>query len=162
MSRKRPLSRLKATGRREGGTFFQVPHAVWSHPAFASLSAHALKLLIDIAGQYRGHNNGDLEATWSTMSRKRHWKSRDTLGRALGELARTGFLIRTRQGKRLCGTHEPSLYAVAWWPINVSDKHSMHTLTAPRTWIEISDAEKSKAGTLTVLGTSPPTRQAGW
>jgi len=145
---------LRVRGRRSSGTFFQVPHAAWRHPGFAALSAHALKLLIDIAGWYNGKNNGDLSATYSTLSRERCWKSRDTLHRALGELVRTGFLVRTRQGKRLCGAHMPSLYAVTWWPIDASDKHDMSTVTAPRLWL----TEDSKPDTIRVLGNAHQTR----
>lgn len=136
-------TRVRSTGRRESGTFFKVTHDAWRSPEFAALSAQALKLLIDIAGRYNGRNNGDLEATWTTMSRERGWKSRDTLHKALGELVQAGFLLRTRQGRRLCGKHEPSLYAVTWWAIDKSDKHPHLTTTAPRLWL----AKRANAST---------------
>lgn len=127
-------NRARATGRRESGTFIRLPHEAWRSPAFAALSAQALKLLIDIAGRYNGRNNGNLEATWTILSRERGWKSRDTLHKALGELVQAGFLFRTRQGRRLCGKHEPSLYAVTWWAIDASDKHQHSSTTALRLW----------------------------
>lgn len=130
-------SRQRTTGRRESGSFLAIPHRAWRHPRFARLSAHALKLLIDIAGQYNGKNNGDLSAPFqSYLERERHWRSKDTLSRAMKELLSNGWLICTRKGKRIGGTHYPSLYAVTWWPIDASDKHTMETVTAPDTWKE--------------------------
>lgn len=124
----------RVKGRNPSGRFIRIPYDAWRSPAFASLTPHALKLLIDIAGCYNGKNNGDLSAAFSVLSRERYWKSRDTLGKAVAELLRTGFLIRTRRGKRLCGKHEPSLYAVTWWAIDPSDKHNMQTATPPHNW----------------------------
>lgn len=105
--------RSRATGRRESGTFFGLPHAVMASESYRALSAHAVKLLCDLGSQYHGFNNGDLSATWKVMQ-PLGWKSRDTLERAKKELVRAGMIELTRQG----GLHRCSLYALTWRPID--------------------------------------------
>ena len=146
-------TRQRAKGRRESGSFVKLPHAVWRHPKFAALSPYALKLLIDIAGLYNGQNNGDLAAPYSTLSRDRHWCSRDTLGRALAELLQSGFLLCTRRGKQVKGyggKHYPNLYAVTWWSIDRSEQHTMTTNIAPQTWLKDKQNPDTEAGIDTV------------
>ena len=106
-------SREKAKGRKEAGGYFALPHAVLDSPNYCALSAHAVKLLNDLGSQLRGHNNGDLSATWRILQ-LRGWRSRDTLTRALAELQHYGLIEKTRQGgKNLC-----CLYAFTWRPID--------------------------------------------
>jgi len=93
----------------EGGSFLSIPHQVLKSDAFSSLNAISVKLLIDLAAQYRGTNNGDLCCAW-TLMKVRGWKSRDTLCKALRELERSGFILKTRQG----GRNKASLYAITW------------------------------------------------
>lgn len=127
MSRRRE----RAKGRREGGSFVALPHAVIGGDEWADLSAHAVKLLLDLYAQYRGNNNGDLTAAWSIL-KVRGWRSKDTIYRALDELIGAGWLIKTRQG----GRHTPSLYAVSWQAIDHCDGKLdvVETNTAPGTW----------------------------
>lgn len=108
-------TRVKSKGRRETGLFIALPTHIFTSPQYANLSAHAVKLLIDLLSQYRGFNNGDLCATWSLMS-QRGWRSRDTLNRALKELMTAGFIEKTRQGERghSSGQRKPTLYGVTW------------------------------------------------
>ena len=87
----KPRNRRKHTGRAESGGFFALPHAVMASPAFRNLSAHGVKLLCDLGGQYRGANNGDLGAAWRVMN-PLGWRSRDTLSRALRELIDAGLI----------------------------------------------------------------------
>lgn len=56
----KPRSRQKHKGRREGGNFVMIPHAVQDSAAWAMASATAIKMLCDLARQYNGRNNGDL------------------------------------------------------------------------------------------------------
>lgn len=106
-------NRQKSKGRRESGSFCALPHSILESPEYATLSAKAVKCLLDIFGQFRGANNGDLGANWKEM-KKRGWKSRDTLAHALLELTASGFILKTRQG----GRRKCSLYAVTWLAIN--------------------------------------------
>ena len=90
-----------------------MPHDVLNSESYASLTAQAVKLLLDLGAQYRGSNNGDLCAAWTLMV-KRGWKSKATLYRAIRELEQKGFIYKTRQGGRHCA----SLYAITWQPID--------------------------------------------
>jgi hypothetical protein len=105
--------RDRVTGRKESGSFLGLPHAVLECRNFRLLSAHAVKLLVDLGASYRGNNNGDLCMTWKLMQ-PRGWKSRETLDRARRELLHFGFIELTRQG----GLHSPSLYALTWKPVD--------------------------------------------
>ena len=104
---------LRNKGRANRGPFIAMPRAVIDSPAWAAMNAHEVKLLMDLAAQFRGSQNGDLSAAWALMH-KRGWASRDTLAKALAGLLAKGFITRTRQGgRRVC-----SLYAVSWEGIN--------------------------------------------
>jgi hypothetical protein len=93
--------------------YVPLPFDVLRSPALTVLSAHALKLLLDLLAQYNLRNNGDLTAAWTVMSR-RGWKSRDTLFRAVTELESRGWIARTRQG----GRKRCNLYAVTFFGID--------------------------------------------
>ena len=106
-------NRTKAKGRREGHSFAGIPHAVLKTRKYASLSAWAVKLLVDVTAQYTSRNNGDLQAAWTCM-RERGWKSKGTLERSVRELESVGFILRTRKG----GRNKCALFAITWQPID--------------------------------------------
>ena len=110
---KKRRSRPNATGRSEVVRFLRLSRPVYDSDNFKKLSASALKLLIDIAIQYNGRNNGDLQASLEPM-RHRGWVSSSTLNRAKRELEYYGFIELTRQGGLGCC----SLYAVTWEAID--------------------------------------------
>lgn len=112
-------TRAKTTGRREQGSFIALPHAILESPEYASLSAHAVKLLLDLFSQYRGDNNGDFTAAWKLM-KPRGWTSKAMLYRALRELQDKGWIVTTRQGGRagLGASRVCSLFGVTWKPID--------------------------------------------
>jgi len=100
-------------GRASRGPFLAIPREVMNSPAWAKMTAHEVKLVMDVAAAYRGNNNGDLSCTWGAMF-KRGWSSKETLAKALAGAIERGFLAKTRQGgRRVC-----SLFAITWEPIN--------------------------------------------
>lgn len=105
--------RVRAKGRRDGGSFSAWPHDCGRHENFARLSFKARALLFDLLTHYNGSNNGDLCCAWSVM-KLRGWKSRETLNEARHELLRTGWLVQTRQG----GRNLASLYALTFYAID--------------------------------------------
>jgi hypothetical protein len=105
---------------REPGQFVTFPQAVLHSPAFKRLSAHAVKLLLDLLSQFKGNNNGDLCAAWKLME-KRGWKSRETLNKARKELLSEDLITLTRQG----GMHQASLYAVTFRKIDPCEGKSL-------------------------------------
>ncbi len=107
--RKRP----KHTGRGKGHSFIQLPHYLIQSPQFCALSGTAVKVLLFLAGQYNGKNNGDLSATESMVSTAGVC-SRRGVGSVLIGLEEAGFIVKTRTGhRRLC-----NLYGLTWYPID--------------------------------------------
>ncbi len=47
-----------------------MPHVVVNSPQYAKLKPRSVKLLLDLAAQYKGNNNGNLCAAWSIMQKK--------------------------------------------------------------------------------------------
>ena len=105
--------RRRIKGRQTTSPFVMFPCHVLDHEIFKTLSKRATKLVIDIAAQYRGSNNGDLCATLSLM-RKRGWNSSDQLEKAKKELIEKDVILVARQG----GRNKANLYALTWFPIN--------------------------------------------
>lgn len=108
-------TRSSMKGRTDSGWHYQVPHSVADTVAYCSLSAHAQKLWHDLLLQYNGSNNGHIAAILTQLA-KRGWTN-GTLYRALDELQKKGFIVRTRQGgigamKKICSlyrfTHLPT------------------------------------------------------
>ena len=96
------------------GGFFHLFRSLLDCDDFIALKGNNIKLLIDIASQYNGYNNGDLCATLSVM-KKRGWNSNQQLSKALKELLERNLIIQTKQGGLNMG---PNLYAVTWQPID--------------------------------------------
>ena len=114
----------KLKGSKYTESFTGIVHSVFESPAFTALSPHACKLLLELAGQYRGNNNGNLTVAWSVVS-KRGWRSRSTLWRCKAELIKAGFVYVTRKG------HMPStceLLALTWFALDVSPKFDAEAL----------------------------------
>lgn len=94
--------------------YLHLPDVMTAEFDFISLSGSALKLLIDIARQYNGINNGDLCCAM-TLMKERGWNSNNLLQRAKCELIEKNWITETRAGGLGIG---PSLYAITWQPIN--------------------------------------------
>lgn len=110
---------------RDGGTFIGLPHAVLQSPAFLGLSYVARSLLLEVALQYHGDDNGRL-----LLSRKhlatRGWKSADFIQRGKNELLSAGFIYQTVQGQR---PNRASWYACTWWRLDKLDGYDAGAAT---------------------------------
>jgi hypothetical protein len=133
----------KTKGRREGGGYIALPHSCLVHPNFIRLTSRATKLIIDIASQYKGTNNGDLTTAFSVMQ-KRGWKSKETLQLAINELVHYGWITRTRIGglNRIC-----NLYALTYLAIDeCGGKLDVSpTITPPKNWNQLIDSWEKPA-----------------
>lgn len=101
------------------GRFTALPHSVIMSMEYRALHNAACRLLIDIAAQYKGDNNGALVAC-SKYLKPLGWKSNDTITKALKELVSGGFLIMTRQGMRP-PMSRPSWYALGWLGLDITE-----------------------------------------
>ena len=105
--------REKTKNRKTGRSFLMLPHIILDSEGYKNLSSSAVKLIIDLAAQYRGKNNGDLSTAWVFM-KKRGWRSKSTLYKAMKEAEEKGFILRTRQG----GINKCNLFAITWESID--------------------------------------------
>lgn len=99
--------------KRNGEQFAPIRMDVLRSEAWANTRAWGTRLIMDLAAQYRGNNNGDLCATWSEMV-KHGWKSKDTLDKAKKELLEKKWIVITRKG----GRKSPDLIALTFWGID--------------------------------------------
>lgn len=96
--------------KRDGTRFVLLPLVVLESPGYRLASHPARALLIDIAMQYSGHNNGKLTACAKYLN-PRGWRSNDTIVRARRELLDCGLLIETRKGGR---PNKAAWFALSW------------------------------------------------
>ncbi|WP_419533341.1 hypothetical protein [Endozoicomonas sp.] len=119
------MNREKAKGRKEGGHFVAIPHAIINSSNFRKMGGYAVKLLTQMIEQLRyvkgggTKNNGDLCVSWSLMKGK-GWRSKGTLQRARDELLHYGFIQLTRQGMATV-KGKPNLYALTFLAIDECD-----------------------------------------
>lgn len=102
---------------RDAGGFSAIPWAVLDSQAYRALSYPARALLLEMARQLRGDNNGSLLCSRAYMA-NRGWKSWDVVHRAKGELLAAGFLHETVMGQR---PNKASWYAVTWLTLDKID-----------------------------------------
>lgn len=102
--------------KRDGDRFVVLPHIVVDSPSYRDLSHTARSLLVDIARQYTGSNNGRLVACTKYL-RPMGWKSNDTITRALKDLKEAMLLIETRMGYR---PNRAAWYALGWYVLDYS------------------------------------------
>jgi hypothetical protein len=140
MSRRHPKRRLN------GRHYAMVPCEVLTSEACNTLPASACRVLLAIAAQFRGKNNGDLALTWAT-ARPFGINSKKQLVDSLSMLRERGLIEQTRQGgKKPLG---PSLYAVTWMPIDdLNGKiNSGPTMIAKNTWVDWPSAPQRDQST---------------
>lgn len=123
--------RERTKNRKTRKSFLSLYHDMLDSDEYKNLSSSAVKLIVDLAAQYRGKNNGDLTTTWKIMER-RGWRSKDTLYTAIYEAEQAGFIQRTRQG----GRNKCNLFAITWQAIDEcgGKLDVKSTYKAPNTW----------------------------
>jgi hypothetical protein len=143
-------SRYKAQTR-DAGAFVALPFTVLDSEAYRGLSVHARALLIEIARQLRGDNNGMLLCSRAYML-TRGWKSSDMLMKCKAELLNARLLHQTVMGHR---PNKASWYAVTWYGLDKLDGFD-HDLA--RTFERSS--YKNVAPGATLAGRAPRARAA--
>ncbi len=100
--------------------------------AVRTLPHAAFKILVLLAAQFTGRNNGTLAMT-ELWGRRFGFTSRDTIYRSLAELVGRGLIVQTRKGIK-SKTHF-ALYALNWRPIhNRGGQPLDHAESPTRTW----------------------------
>ena len=100
--------------KRDGDRYVALPHVVIDSPSYRALGHTARSLLIDLARQYTGSNNGRLVAC-SKYLKPLGWRSNDTITRALVDLKASGLLIETRMGMR---PNRAAWFALGWYSLD--------------------------------------------
>lgn len=111
---------------RDAGGFIALPWQVVDSPAYQALSAHAKALLIEIARQYVGSNNGALLCSRAYMQ-PRGWNSSDMLMKAKRELLEAELIFETVKGAR---PNRASWYALTWQTLDKLDGYDSGVMGA--------------------------------
>jgi hypothetical protein len=96
--------------RKKVDSFYQIPRKIHRSADFRFLSGNAVKLLVSLAYQFNGINNGDLTTAWRVMHEQHGFRSPNTVDRARHDLMNAKLIEMTRQG----GLGKCSLYALTW------------------------------------------------
>lgn len=105
--------RSKLKGRGRDHSFIQLPHYILRSTEFNSLNGNAVKLLLFLAAQFNGRNNGNLSMAKVDLV-KAGWSSEATARRARDELCKKQFIRITRHG----GSRRCYLFAITWLPVD--------------------------------------------
>jgi len=136
----------------DSGGFVKLPHAVLNSAAYLAASPHARMLLLDLAAQYRGDNNGDLSGAWSFMA-NRGWRSKETLTASKRELMRLGLIVETRMGAR---PNKASLYALTWLALDEAPKLEISAKEYQRGLYRLYTPDKENTSPSTPAVPKPP------
>ena len=137
----------KAKNHIQGG-FSGIPRVVMNHPDYKNLSGNAVKLLNELARQYRSNNNGDLTMAYSLL-KDRGFNSKDTIKKCRDELINANLIIKTREGRFTNPGATCSLFALTWQPINECNGKLdiKSTITPPRKFsLENSKMPRPESG----------------
>lgn len=111
------MGRRKNHSRFESGVHFaSIPVEILQSTAFTWLPHFARSVVVAMAGQFRGFNNGGLELTVADANEYGIGKAELYAGLRLA--TRTKLLIRTVPAKRSSGKGIPAKYALTWRVIN--------------------------------------------
>ena len=106
----RAEKRSRIDNGRDGGGFIAFPHAVMNSAAYLGLSANARSLLLEIALQFGGGDNGRMLLSRAHLA-KRGWNSSDMIAKGKRELLDAELIFETVKGQR---PNKASWYAVTW------------------------------------------------
>ncbi len=97
------------------GRFAMLPLTVLAEPAVNTLSHAAFRILVLMAAQYNGGNNGALGITYSQAALN-GIGSDNTLYRALRTLEERGLIEQTYPASRV--PPRPTMYALTWMSVD--------------------------------------------
>ncbi len=118
MGNQRANAEKRRDKKRVDGRFLAIPHHVLRSTAYRHLSHPARALLIDIALQYMGDNNGRLRTSLTVLG-PLGWRSADVVNRAKKQLLEAELIYETVMGYR---PNKASWYAVTWMDLDVDGR----------------------------------------
>ena len=95
---------------RDPGRFIGLPVSVLESAAYLGLSANARSLLLEVALQFHGDDNGRMLLSRAHL-RKRGWNSSDMIDKGKRELLAAELIFETVKGQR---PNKASWYAMTW------------------------------------------------
>jgi DNA-binding HxlR family transcriptional regulator len=137
------VSRRDPKRNRKSGRFAKLPLTVLGHEAVISLTHAQFRVLVLMAAQFNGYNNGALGLS-KTQAEKQNITNK-TLYKALRILEERGLIERTYPASRV--PPRPTMYALTWTPLDDTD-WSRATRTPSRTFIEWKAPPKTKRRTV--------------
>lgn len=105
----------KPQRRKAGKRFAGIPLDVLHHEAVTTLDHAAFRILVLLAGEYNGRNNGALGVSWA-QAKAHGIGSKNTLYRALKALVGRGLIEQTYPASRV--PPRPAMYALDWQGID--------------------------------------------
>ena len=127
----------------KANSFAGIPRLVMQSDDYIKLSGNAVKLLLALCYQFRGHSNGNLTAAWSVMQEQFGFRSQETLNRVKKELIAAEMIIQTRTPKFLNPGGQCALFALTWHKIDDCPGRRLEIKSTIRPWRDFSQ-EKSK------------------
>lgn len=112
---------VRGKRQKQRGRFLMLPATVFESPAFRSLSHAEVRVLILLATDYDGGNNGRLALTRS-QARLGGVGSNATLDSSLRVLEQRGFIIRTDPGRMR--PPQPARFALTWQAMDKTEYSS--------------------------------------
>ena len=140
----------KSKGRSDTpGGFAGIPRIVMKTTSYKALNGGSVKLLIELASQYRGKNNGDLTVAFSIL-KERGFNSKSAITRAVEELISAKLILRTRDGVFMNPGGRCALYAITWLSIDECKGKQLsvgETRTSPRKFsLEVNEKPRPQHG----------------
>ena len=111
------MSRRHPKHKPGGGRFARLPLTVLGHESVITLSHAAFRVLVILAAQFTGYNNGALGLS-KTQAAQQNISNR-TLYRALHTLETRGLIERTYQSSRV--PPRPTMFALTWIAVDDTD-----------------------------------------
>lgn len=109
--------RKASRDKRDGSSFALLPLVMLESAGYRAASHTARSLLVDMAKQYTGRNNGKLTACAKYLV-PLGWRSNDVIVRARRELIDCCLILETRKGAR---PNRAGWYALTWLDLDVTE-----------------------------------------
>lgn len=116
----RTEAKRRGQSKQQGKTkhpFVMLEHRIIHSAAHADLKMSSRALLVLLATQFNGTNNGHLQATLSWL-KPYGFGSQHTVSAAIADLIAHGFIYRTLSSG---ANHQSARYAITWQPIHQKD-----------------------------------------